>query len=267
MKKFFCALFLLATCTAGFALDRNSFSFTNYDLTLRLEPEQARLGVRGKIRLRNDSTSPQRNLALQISSSLAWRSIQLDGNKLDFASQPYTSDIDHTGALSEAIVTLEKEIPPKGTLELEIGYEGTIPLDATRLTRMGVPKELASHTDWDQIGITSTAVRGVGYVAWYPVAIEAANLSEGNTVFDAVLRWKARSVASNMRVDLCSVASHGAGPTMLLMNDPPAKGTPATSLSAITEAKEATRCEEHIFAPLGLDRSGVCGGELFGCDR
>src|SRR2546430_10695772 len=37
---------------------------------------------------------------------------------------------------------------PKGTIELDIGYEGTIPLDATRLTRIGVPEELAKHSDW-----------------------------------------------------------------------------------------------------------------------
>ena len=43
---------------------------------------------------------------LQISSSLDWRSIRAGGKQLQFVSQPYTSDIDHTGALSEAIVTL-----------------------------------------------------------------------------------------------------------------------------------------------------------------
>ena len=68
-------------------------------------------------------------------------------------------------------------------MELEIGYEGIIPLDATRLTRIGVPAEVARHSDWDQIGKSFTAVRGIGYVAWYPVATESANLSEGNSVF------------------------------------------------------------------------------------
>src|SRR5439155_22389 len=82
------------------------------------------------------SASAQKSLALQISSPLDWRSIQFEGKPAQFVSQVYTSDIDHTGALSEAIVTLPQPVPPRGAIELEIGYEGTIPLDATRLTRI-----------------------------------------------------------------------------------------------------------------------------------
>jgi len=49
---------------SGFALDREAFTFTRYDLEARVEPEQQRLGVRGRITLRNDSASPQKNVAL-----------------------------------------------------------------------------------------------------------------------------------------------------------------------------------------------------------
>lgn len=184
------------------AIDREAFTFTNYNLDVRIEPEQQRLAVRGKMTLRNDSASPQKNLSLQISSSLGWRSIQLDGRPVQFVSHPYTSDIDHTGALSEALVTLPKEIQPKGSVELEIGYEGIIPLDATRLTRIGMPAEAARHSDWDQIGQSFTAVRGIGYVAWYPIATESANLSEGNTVFETVARWKARELQADMKIKM-----------------------------------------------------------------
>ena len=93
------------------ALDREAFTFTNYNLDVRVEPEQQRLAVRGKITLRNDSATPQKNLSLQISSSLDWKSIQLEDRPAEFVSQPYTSDIDHTGALSEAIVTLPNAVP------------------------------------------------------------------------------------------------------------------------------------------------------------
>src|SRR6266849_4338113 len=127
------------------ALDREAFTFTNYDLNVRVEPEQQRLGVRGKITLRNDSTAPQKNIALQISSTLDWSSIQVGGSAVEFVTHEYTSDIDHTGALSEAIVTLPHEVPPKGTVDLEIVYEGVIPLDVTRLTRIGVPQEKAKR--------------------------------------------------------------------------------------------------------------------------
>jgi hypothetical protein len=106
----------------GLALDREAFTFTNYDLNVRVEPEQQRLGVRGKITLRNDSATPLEDIALQISSTLDWSSIQIAGKPVRFVTHEYTSDIDHTGALSEAVVTLPHEVPPQGTVELDIGY-------------------------------------------------------------------------------------------------------------------------------------------------
>jgi hypothetical protein len=180
------------------SLDREAFTFTNYDLNVRVEPGQQRLGVRGKITLRNDSATPQKIAVLQISSSLDWRSIKAGGKQLQFVSQPYTSDIDHTGALSEAIVTLPDAIAPKGNVELEIAYEGVIVLDATRLTRIGTPEAAANSTDFDQISTKFTAVRGAGNVAWYPIATEAADLSETSSLSDAVGRLKARESASKM---------------------------------------------------------------------
>jgi hypothetical protein len=186
----------------GLALDREAFTFINYDLNVRVEPEQQRLGVRGKITLRNDSTIPQKNIALQISSTLDWRSIQIEGTAVEFVTHEYTSDIDHTGALSEAILTLPREVPPKGTIELDVGYEGVIPLDVTRLTRIGVPEEKAKHTDWDQISKSFTAVRGIGYVVWYPVAMASANLSEWNSVFETLGRWKAREAEAKLKIKL-----------------------------------------------------------------
>src|SRR5580704_13560728 len=186
----FCFFFVLcASAVHAFSLDREAFTFTNYDLSVRVEPAQQRLGARGKITLRNDSTTPQRIAVLQISSSLSWRSITAGGKQLQFVSQPYTSDIDHTGALSEAIVTLPAAVAPKGNVDLEIAYEGVILLDATRLTRIGAPEPAARSSDWDQISANFTAVRGVGYVAWYPVATEAADLAEGKNLFDIVGRW------------------------------------------------------------------------------
>jgi hypothetical protein len=199
--KFSYLLVILCSCVVnGLALDREAFTFTNYDLNVRVEPEQQRLAVRGKITLRNDSATPQKNLSLQISSALNWRAIQANGKAVQFVSQPYTSDIDHTGALSEAIVMLPAAILPKQTVELEIGYEGVVPLDVTRLTRLGVPEQTAKHSDWDQIGKSFTAVRGIGYVAWYPVATESASLSDENSVFETVGRWKARNFDSAMSV-------------------------------------------------------------------
>ncbi len=184
------------------ALDREAFTITKYGLEVRLDPAQQRLGARGKITLRNDSTQPQKIATLQISSSLNWRSIRAGDKPLQFVSQPFVSDIDHTGGLSEAIVTLPAEIKPKDSVELEIGYEGVIPLDMTRLTRVGIPTDIARHTSWDQIGKTFTAVRGAGYVAWYPIATESADFSEGNSLFEVGNRWKAREAGSEFRAKL-----------------------------------------------------------------
>jgi hypothetical protein len=212
--KFIVVLCIVSSLFVGLsvpahAIDREAFTFTKYNLDIRIEPEQQRLAVRGKIVLRNDSTSPQKSLSLQISSSLNWRSIQVEGKPVQFVSQPYTSDIDHTGALSEALVTLPQGILPKATVDLEVGYEGVIALDATRLTRIGVPAGVAQHSDWDQIGKSSSAVRGIGYVTWYPVATEAANLSEGNSVFETVARWTEREKASEMQLEISQL---GEGP-------------------------------------------------------
>ncbi|HEY3973801.1 MAG TPA: hypothetical protein VGM18_12415 [Candidatus Sulfotelmatobacter sp.] len=182
------------------ALDREAFSISNYDLNVRIEPEQHRLGVRGKVILRNDSQSAQKIAVLQISSSLDWRSVKVSDQAVQFVTQTYTSDIDHTGSLSEAIVTLPQPVAPQGTVELEIAYEGVILLDATRLTRIGTPEEAANSTDWDQIDEKFSAVRGVGYVAWYPIATEVANLSEGNSLFEVVNRWKTREAGSKMHL-------------------------------------------------------------------
>src|SRR5271170_7749838 len=107
----FCFLCVLcASVVNAFSLDREAFTFTSYDLNVQVEPEQQRLGVRGKITLRNDSQTPQKIAVLQISSSLDWRSIRAGDKPLQYVTQPYGSDIDHTGALSEAIVTLPQVV-------------------------------------------------------------------------------------------------------------------------------------------------------------
>ena len=210
MKWHWICCALLALALPSMALDREAFTFTRYDLDATIDTSQQRLGMRGKITLRNDSDSVQRNVVLQISSSLHWVSIQIAGKAANFITQAYTSDIDHTGALSEAIVSLPKPVAPQETIELSIGYEGTIPQDATRLTRIGVPADVAKHSDWDQISFAFTAVRGIGYVAWYPIATEAANMSDAASITETVGRWKQRE--HDVEMKLCM-------PREALMND------------------------------------------------
>src|SRR5437667_174981 len=91
--KVLCALCLLCGLKpTAVALDREAFTFTRYDLDVRVEPEQQRLGVRGKVTLRNDSDASQKRLVLQISSTLNWRSIQIAGKPAEVISQTYTSE-------------------------------------------------------------------------------------------------------------------------------------------------------------------------------
>ena len=250
MKSFYKSLgfFCMLCASVGncFSLDREAFTFTNYDLNVQVEPEQHRLGVRGEITLRNDSQTAQKIAVLQISSSLDWRSVRAADKPLQFVSQPYTSDIDHTGGLSEAIVTLPQTIAPRATVELQIAYEGVILLDASRLTRIGTPAEAANSTDWDQIGPSFTAVRGVGYVAWYPIATEVANLSEGNSLFEILGKWKARESASKMHLHISVSRDDGEQPQELLVNEA------ACKVLYEEMGRSSLRTADCTYQPMGL---------------
>jgi hypothetical protein len=227
------------------ALDREAFSFTNYDLNVRIEPEQHRLGVRGKITLRNDSPTPQKIAVLQISSSLDWRSVKVGDKPVQFLTQPLTSDIDHTGGLSEAILTLPQAVPPRASIDLTIAYEGVVLPDATRLTRIGTPEDAANSSEWDQISTDFTAVRGVGYVAWYPIATEVVNLSDASSLFDALGRWKAREADSKMRLQIDEVADSSEASSDTLVTQPECRAAAEKSHAQHPSA-------DCTYQPLGL---------------
>ena len=239
MKFVIICVLICASVTASAAIDRTAFSFTHYDLDVRIEPAQQRLAVRGKVSLRNDSNAPQKNVFLQISSSLDWLSITADGKPLQFVSQPYTSDIDHTGALSEAIVSLPQALAPGQSIDLQVGYEGVVSLDATRLTRIGAPEADAKHSDWDQIASPFTAVRGAGYVSWYPLATEAASLSDQDSVFETLANWNSRESSATMEANLCVEAEAGHPITVLANGD---------AVSSPTGAQAASSCHRFHFS-------------------
>ena len=193
---------LLSACASAANLDRTAFTFTNYDLEVRVNPEEQAIAARGKITLRNDSDRPQKVAVLQISSTLEWRMVQVAGEDAEYLTQPFMSDLDHTGKLTEALVTLPTPVAPKETVVIEVGYSGAIPRDATRLTRIGVPDARAVASDWDRVGEKFTAVRGIGHVAWYPVSAEAANLSD-HSLFSTIANWQQRETHSQMKTRLC----------------------------------------------------------------
>src|SRR5271166_4724382 len=210
--------FCLAALLPAFAVDREAFTIIRYQLEVQVDRTAHVMAVAGKVTLRNDSNKPQKLVTLQVSSSLAWNGIALDGKLLQWLGDNYTSDVDHTGSLSEAIVTLPKDVAPAATATLEVQYGGTVTPDATRLTRTGVPADVAARNDWDEISASFTAVRGLGYVVWYPVAIEAVSLSDGNAVFDAIARWKHRHDRSEFNAHIVITEPASQPPLCLASN-------------------------------------------------
>jgi hypothetical protein len=188
------ALILVGLALAGSAagLDREAFTVTHYQLEVQIDRASHVMAVTGQLTLCNDSKSAQKNVALQVSSSLTWNGIALDSKPLEWIGNNYTSDIDHTGVLSEAVATLPKAVLPGGTVTVDVQYGGTVTPDSTRLTRLGAPTEMVLRNDWDQISESFTAIRGLGYVVWYPVSLPAVSMSDGNSVFDAIDAWKFR---------------------------------------------------------------------------
>jgi hypothetical protein len=165
------------------------------------------MAVTGELTLRNDSKSLQKNVVLQVSSSLSWNGIAFKGTPLEWIGDDYTSDIDHTGHLSEAIATLPQAAAPGSTITLDMQYGGTITADVTRLTRMGAPAEIARRNDWDEISDPFTAIRGLGYVVWYPVSIPAVSMSDGNAVFEAIDAWKLRHRQSDLSAKISVIGA------------------------------------------------------------
>jgi hypothetical protein len=128
------------------------------------------------------------------------------------------SDVDHTGAVNEATFELPLAVAPKTAVELEVAYQGTIALDTNRLTRLGMPADVAQASDWDRISESFTALRGVGHVAWYPVAVEPASLSERNRVFELLSRFRGRNADSAMKISLGVVGAVESSPPKVLSN-------------------------------------------------
>lgn len=233
-------------CAMGLAspINRDAFTFTKYDLEVRLDPESHQMAARGHIFLRNDSTEPQQLATLQISSSLEWRLIQLGDQQLEYVSKPYTTDIDHTGAANEAVVKLPAPVAPGQTLDFEVGYSGPVEINTTRLTRMDTPQPAADASEWDQIGEPFTALRGVGYVLWYPVSMPAANLSEGELSL-AIGKWQQREARTDMNLKACWIAPEGHRLTVL------SNGQFEAVEGGDQQEGSSTGCSAFHFASLG----------------
>jgi hypothetical protein len=192
---------LLFCSLLSYGVDRQAFTFTTYNLKITLDPAKGGFAANGAIQARNDSGTPQKSLVLQISGTLVWSTVRVGDQEIPWVQQQYTSDIDHSGELSEAILTLPKEVAPGAYVNVSFSYEGTIPLNTGRLLRVNTPGDYAARTDWDRISEDFTAVRGLGYVVWYPVAMNAVMLADGPAVWDAIAAWNQRQRASSLKAD------------------------------------------------------------------
>jgi len=199
--------------------ERTALTFTAYDLDLHLAPATAAISARAALTVRNDSDAPLTRLILQLSSSLHWDALSLRPNRgpaataapipAAFVSRLVDTDADHTGAMSEAVVTLPQPLAPGASLSLIALYSGTIPQSAGRLTRIGVPALQSAAQDWDTIApgdpdreSGGTALRGFGNVLWYPVSAPPVFLGDGAKLFDLVGRTKLRESAATIRLRL-----------------------------------------------------------------
>ena len=201
--------------------ERSAITFTDFDLDVHLRTAEQNLAVRAVMTVRNDGKTPLRHIPLQLSSSLNWESIRLNGSEVPFAVATLNSDADHTGQLHEATVTLSQPLAPGATAQLDTMYSGTIRQTAQRLLAIGTPAEVANHSDWDSIGLDFTGLRGFGDVVWYPASSIPVMLGEGARLFDEMGEHKLRMSGAHFRMRLTIEFPSGHAPTVAVINGHP----------------------------------------------
>jgi len=180
--------------------ERAAITFTAYDLDVRLMPKEHSIAVRARVELRNDGDQPLKELPLQLSSSLNFEDVSLDGKRLPFGQQTIQSDVDHTGQLHEAVVALPSPLAAKASVKLDVLYSGAIELNERRLLQLGTPENVAEASDWDQISEGFVGLRGFGDVVWYPVSSTPALLGDGAKVFTAIGTQKLRQADAQIQM-------------------------------------------------------------------
>jgi hypothetical protein len=226
--------------------DRAAVTFTSYNLDVHLVPRDHSLSAHAQVEIHNDGTQPLNAIPLQLSSSLNFEGVSLDGKSLHFARQSLNSDTDHTGLLHEAVIQLPTPLAPKASLDLDIVYSGTIDQDAKRLVQLGTPDDAAAHSDWDRISDDFTGLRGFGNVVWYPVASVPALLGDGDKVFAEIGKQKLRESDAVVSIRL-TIEYSLAPPTVIALDGhsvpvPQPSVTPTQNYPGIvTVALPATR--------------------------
>jgi hypothetical protein len=245
--------------------ERQAVTFTAFNLDVRLQSEVQRIAVRAIITIRNDGKIPLTRIPLQISSSLDWEAIREivsagQGKDVAFKAATLNSDADHTGQLHEALVPLTQPLPPGGSLQLDVRYSGVITPSAKRLLVIGAPNDLALQSDWDQISVPFTGLRGFGNVVWYPVASVPVMLGDGARLFDEIGEHKLRLTGASFRLRLTVEFPHGQAPTVALVNGQPLPLAVTESSGSLDQSEEVASV---ATADSGISTLGFEAPSLF----
>jgi hypothetical protein len=232
--------------------ERESVTFTGFDMDLRLLTAEQHIAVRALVMVRNDGKTPLKRIPLQISSSLNWERIRMNGRDAAITVATLNSDADHTGQLHEAVVPLVQPLAPGASLQLDVTYSGVIAPNAQRLLAIGTPEEAALHSDWDRIGVDFTGLRGFGNVAWYPVSSVPVLLGDGAKLFDEMGEHKLRMAGARFRLRLTVEFPHGYVPTIALVNGHPAT-LAVTDTSSLDPEVDGVATANSDSAALGFE--------------
>jgi hypothetical protein len=223
--------------------EREAITFTDFDMDVHLRPIEPHIAVRALITVRNDGKTPLLHIPLQLSSSLNWERIRLDAHDLTFPVATLNSDTDHTGQLHEAEVSLAQPLAPGQTLQFDVSYSGSIQPSAQRLLAIGTPEDVAVHSDWDEISVPFTGLRGFGNVVWYPASSVPVILGDGARLFDEVGEHKLRMAGARFKLRLTVESPHGRAPTVALINGHMVALTQTPSGSLNDEVSDITQAE------------------------
>jgi hypothetical protein len=199
-------------------VERQAVTFTAFDLDVHLRLAEQAIAVRALITVRNDGKSQLARIPLQISSSLNWERIRLLGRDVPIQVATLNSDADHTGQLHEVAVPLPNALAPGGSLQLDVTYSGKIALSAQRLLAIGAPKDVALHSDWDEISGPFTGLRGFGNVVWYPVSSVPVIMGDGARLFDEMGEHKLHMSGARFRMRLEMEFPRGQAPNIAVIN-------------------------------------------------
>lgn len=181
--------------------ERSAIAFTQWDLDVHLAPANSSMATKVRVTVRNISSASLTRLTLQLSSTLQWESITAP-IPLTVTAHTVATDADHTGQMTEALVTLSRPLSPGSSLTMTAFYSGTLTASSARLTRIGAPPDQAVYADWDQISPEGTALRGFGNVLWYPVSSPPLFLGDGARLFQAIGLSRFAQARSRMHLRL-----------------------------------------------------------------